>query len=355
MKATNSEANKYKTAVRSMLKKKPEKVVGELQKLWEKEPQLASWLKKMGAMAARFRLQARKKFGYELETFYRRFLERCLADRVLSTEEKKALHQLKLLFGLNDSVVNRIHDEASQSIYQRSVDHALSDGNLDPEEATFLRTVQQDLKLPEDVAQRIFRNRASEIVERTLVRALSDQRLSPDEEEELDLLVHSMGAQLEIDENTREILDRYRLYWLIDNGEIPAIEAPVSMKNGEKCYFSADASWCEWKTSTRSVRYGATEPDDNGGLPDEHIQREVFHEMIPIDSGRLYLTNQRLIFSGDKRSRSIPMDRINDFLPMQNGIYIHRKSGRNPFLQFALGVDVFSHMLARTLRDMHIP
>jgi hypothetical protein len=38
---------------------------------------------------------------------------------------------------------------------------------------------------------------------------------------------------------------------------------------------------------------------------------------------------------------------------MENGVQIHRKSGTNPFLQFELGVDVFSLILARTLRDMH--
>ena len=176
-------------------------------------------------------------------------------------------------------------------------------------------------------------------------------RLSPSEEKELESLAHHLGVQIDYDERTQNILDRYRLFWLIEHGEIPEIESAIKLNRNEKCYFTADANWCELRAITKSARYGSTTR-----LAFDHadqVQRQLFHELNVKDSGRVYLTSKRIVFSGENRQRIIPYGRIKDFIPMENGVQIHRVSGKDPFLQFALGVDVFSLILARVLRDHH--
>jgi hypothetical protein len=182
------------------------------------------------------------------------------------------------------------------------------------------------------------------------VTALSDERISPDEERELEDLAVHLGVRIEYDEKTKSILDRYRLYWLIENGEIPKIETAVPLGRGEQCYFTADANWCELHAITKSARYGSLRDQSDEG---DEVQRQIFQEMEVKDSGRIYLTNKRILFSGSKRQRTIPITSVKDFGPMENGIQIHRKTGPHPFLQFELSVDVFSLMLARILRDLH--
>jgi hypothetical protein len=342
---------KKKSLIRNLLKKDPDKsVVEELGKLLVGYPDLKVPLKELASATARIKLELRRTFGKELTKFYRKFLEKCLEDQVLSPADWKALHQLKILFGFSNAQVERIHNQMVMSHYSKTVEQAIADKKLNPKERSFLKTMQQNLKLHPQVAKKIYKDKASELVQRTFISAVSDKRLSPEEEEEFDSLAHHLGVRIDFDEKTKNILDRYRLFWLIENGDIPTIEPALKMGRNEKCYFTADANWCELHSITKSARYGSTAQTADEG---DQIQRQIFQELNIKDSGRIYLTNKRLLFSGEKRQRSIPHSRIKGFVPMENGVQIHRKSGTNPFLQFELGVDVFSLILARTLRDMH--
>jgi len=342
---------KKKTLIRSILKKEPDKsVVEELGSLLTGYPDLKVPLKDLASATARLKVELRRNFGKELIKFYRKFLERCLKDQVLSAEDWKALQQLKMLFGFSNAQVEKIHNQTIMRHYSKTVEQVLSDKKLARKEKMLLRTIQQNLRLMPEVAEQIYRDKASQIFQRSFVSAIADERISPEEEKELDELAHHLGVRIEIDEKTRTILDRYRLYWLIENGEIPQIDTPVSLARGEKCYFTADANWCEFHSITKSARFGRTKNSMEKG---DEVQRQVFQELDTIDSGRIYLTNRRILFSGASRHRSIPIDRIRDFVPMENGVQIHRKSGKHPFLQFELGVDVFGLILARILRDLH--
>ena len=345
------EVLKKKSLIRSLLKKDPDKsVVEELGKLLVGYPDLKVPLKDLASATARIKLELRKSFGKELTRFYRKFLQKCLEDQVLSPADWKALHQLKILFGFSNAQVERIHNQMVMRHYSKTVEQAIADKKLNPRERSFLKTMQQNLKLHPHVAEKIYKDKASELVQRTFISALSDKRLSPEEEEELESLAHHLGVRIDYDEKTKNILDRYRLFWVIENGDIPTIEPALKMGRNEKCYFTADANWCELHSITKSARYGSIAKTAEEG---DQVQRQIFQELNVRDSGRIYLTNKRILFSGEKRQRIIPHSRIKDFVPMENGVQIHRKSGTNPFLQFELGVDVFSLILARTLRDMH--
>jgi hypothetical protein len=346
------QAASRKLLIRSLLKKEPDKsVVDELGKVLVGYPDLKVPLKDLASATARLKVELRRNFGKELAKFYSKFLEKCLQDEILTPEDWKALHQLKILFGFSNAQAERIHNQLVMRHYSKTVEQAIADKKLDPRERSFLRKMQQDLKLHPAVAERIYRDKASEVVQRTFVSALADQRLSPSEEKELEALAHHLGVKIDYDERTQDILDRYRLFWLIENGEIPAIESAVKLNRNEKCYFTADANWCELQAITKSARYGSTARQALDQV--DQVQRQLFHELNVKDSGRIYLTSKRIIFSGDKRQRTIPHSRIKDFIPMENGVQIHRLSGNNPFLQFELGVDVFSLILARVLRDYH--
>jgi hypothetical protein len=345
------EALKKKHLIRSILKKDPDKsVVEELGSLLTGYPDLKVPLKDLASAAARLKVELRRSFGKELVRFYRKFLERCLRDQVLSPDDWKALQQLKILFGFSNAQVEKLHNQTIMRHYSKTVEHVLSDKKIAPKERALLREMQRNLKLMPEIAEKIYRDKASEIVQRTLVSALSDARISPEEEKELDDLAAHLGVRIEYDEKTKNILDRYRLYWVIENGEIPSIETAAPLGRGEKCYFTADANWCELHAITKSARYGSARDRSEEG---DEVQRQIFQELEVKDSGRIYLTNKRILFSGSKRQRTIPVAPIKDFVPMENGIQIHRKAGPHPFLQFELGVDVFSLILARILRDLH--
>jgi len=57
------------------------------------------------------------------------------------------------------------------------------------------------------------------------------------------------------------------------------------------------------------------------------------------------------VYFAGKKKKSLRFSGINDFHPYLNGVQIHGKTEESPFLQFKHGVDVFSLMLFRLLRE----
>lgn len=342
-----NEPARKNTLIRTILKQDPDKaVVEQLGKILSGHPDLKIPLRDLSGAAARLKVELRRSFGKELERFYEKFLINCLKHKILSAEDWKALQQLKVLFGFSDASVERIHNKVIVRHYSKTVDEVLSDKKVHIHERTFLRFIQQKLNLPPAVAKQIYRDRAAELMKRTMAKVVLDKRLSPKEEKEIEELAQHLGVRMEVDENTRDILERYRLYWMIEKGEIPYIEVSIPLQRNENCYFMADANWCEVRSVTRTARYGKTKRS-----VEDQVARRTFHEFTPVDSGRIFLTNKRLLFFGNLREHTIPFARIKDFVPMEHGVQIHRKSGSNPFLQFDLGVEVFSLILARNLRE----
>src|SRR5262249_16065379 len=172
--------------IRRLLKKHPDpNVVEELGKLLVGNPDLKVSLKELSTSAPRLKVAFRLKFGAELERFYRSFLRRCLKDKVLSSEEWKALQTLKGLFGFSDSFVEKVHNEEVIRFYRQGIDQALTDKKLMPEERSMLKFIREKWNLPPELARQIYRDKASELIERALRNVLSDKRLSPKEEKEL--------------------------------------------------------------------------------------------------------------------------------------------------------------------------
>ena len=66
---------------------------------------------------------------------------------------------------------------------------------------------------------------------------MADERLSPEEEKELREISKSLNLEVNIDQNTQELLNKYRLFWQIENGAIPVISAPIILQKSENCYF----------------------------------------------------------------------------------------------------------------------
>lgn len=326
----------------------------ELSRILKDDPELKVPLEEAIQTAARYKLDLHRRFGRDLERFYARFLRRCLSDRVLTAKEKDALRHLKLLLGLSDKTVERIHNHVSQSVYRRTVEEVLKDRRITARERSFLKSLQQELKLSDRLAEKIYRDEATELVRRSLIKALADERLSPAEERELAEIAKNLGATLEYDEKTRALLDKYRLYWLIENGQIPEIDTVIRLQKREKCFFSADASLCELTKTSRSSRFGGVSDRLNRTYEpsEEHFEEVKTLEASPIDHGMLYLTNKRIVFRGAKTTRNIFLASVLDYIPFPNGIRIHRKSGKRPFFRLDSGVDVFSMMLTRLLRDL---
>ena len=309
----------------------------------------------------KYRFDARKVFKSELLRLFRDFILYYLADLKLSSDEKANLSALKALFNLKDKEVQQIFADVGKGLYKQEVEKAVADGQLTEDERKHLAALKQELTLEETLADKIYKSVSSTFYTKKLSDAMADERISADEEKELAVIRESLGITDEPDEYTKGLYDRYKLYWLIENGDIPAIakdQLKIHLPRGEECYFISDIVWNEPRRRKYNVSYGGMTYRYKiakglyfrmGSLDLKPMADE---EMTPIDSGTLYLTNRRLIFMGARGSKNIKLQRILDLELFKDGVLIKKDAGKSPFLKISKDIDIFSGVLKRLLSEV---
>lgn len=313
---------------------------------------------KVCEIAEKYGINFNKKFSKAFEGIYEDYLKFCLSDKSLSEDEVSDLAHLKHILELNDVIIDKLQKNVVERIYGETIEEAIKDSLIDPSEREFLEKIESDLKIDKEVARNIYSENVTRYLNQTFEAMIADQRLSENEEKELESISKSFGVKLDFDEKTKRLLELYKFYWLIENGEIPTIEPGINLQRGEECYFMRDAEWHEHRTVTKRIRYGGPTfrvkifKGLYWRMGDLGIQRVTDDVYVHIDSGRLFLTNKRLIFQGAKKTTTISLSKILDFTPYKNGVDIQKDSGKSPFLKFDDGIDLFSMILARVIRDL---
>ncbi|PJF43515.1 MAG: hypothetical protein CUN55_08705 [Phototrophicales bacterium] len=305
-------------------------------------------------IAVTYQVNPYTEFAETLAEFYSDYLKQCLNDKVISEAEAEDLAHLKIVLGLNDRIVEQIHEQVVQSIYNESVAEAIADGRLDAEEREFLEKLQRDLRLSNEIAQRIYEHHAGKYLQLFFESAVQDERLSPEEEQELNAITRSLGVDLNIDQNTYSVLNKYRLYWIIENGRLPELHnVPLELAAGERCYLSVEVDWYERERQALVERIGNIRFFKANYQPLQGVEEQpILDEWQAIDRGVAYLTNRRVALRGSTTSEDIDLQRILDVRPYQQGLEIICRTGPSPYLAFEHGVDIFLVLLGRAIRDL---
>lgn len=281
-----------------------------------------------------------------------------LSDNRLSEGERENLVWLREILGLSQTETQEIREKKVASIFRRRAEAAVSDGELTPEQEKSLDQLADAIALPERVASRIYGEVAGARIQRFLDGAISDQQLSPEEDEELRTIARTLGVSATIDSATQSTLDRYRLFWQIENGDVPEIDAGINLFRGERCFYRCDAAWYELKQVTRRINYGGPTIRIKimkgvywraGSLGVQRVSEDVLKHM---DDGTLFLTNKRIIFMGRRKNKNIRLNRILDFEIYTNGVQIEKDAGASPFLEMSADMELFGLLLGRAIRDV---
>src|SRR5574344_1601124 len=305
----------------------------------------------------KYKVNFTKDYWEDRKNFYRKYLQSVLADEQVTEDEVKCLSRLKNVLALNESFVKNELTKMTSEIYRNKVVDSISDGKLDDAERVKLDELKKNLLLSDDVAQNIYGEEAKKILTNFVNNAISDERLSPDEEKQIDELAKNLGTDVSYGEKTKGLLNKYRLFWVIENGEIPTIESDINLQKSENLYFKTDINWLEMKTVTTRVNYAGVGTRIRickgvyfkvGSVAPERVTEDVWKT---IDSGILYLTNKRVIFVGAKGNKQLKLDKILSFVPYLNGVSIDKDSGKKTFFEFENNVDLFAMMLSRLMNQ----
>jgi hypothetical protein len=268
---------------------------------------------------------------------YAKALVHCLSDDSITEGEHRFLMDLRRRLGLSDTEVVDLHAATIHPRFERAVAEVLSDAHITDREREGLLRLQESLRLPEAVRSRIYSSVATSVLQRAYETALSDRRLSPEEEADLKAMAENLDVAPNLSQASLAVMERYRLLWRIENGDIPLDPVEVRLLSGETCHFHAAADWRELRTTSHRAEAGPPPgtPVVRGvrfrmGTLAPAVQRA--ETLTQVDTGTLYFTNKRLFFRGVSNSRTIRLGKILGYQVFSDAIVVEKDQGRSPYL-----------------------
>jgi hypothetical protein len=231
-----------------------------------------------------------------LVLIYATVLGQFAQDLELTDIEVNDLRRLRDLFGLKDLDILSAERSVLNPIYRGELKSALADERITPEEKMRLDQLVTKLRLPPSVTEAIRKEEIGPLFQRAFDRATEDRRLSPDEEAQLAQIAEDLGTKVTHDDQTTTLLDRYRLLWRIENGELPDIPVEIRLQRGERAHFTVPASHHEFRTVTTAIGYAGPTARIRiakgiywrmGKLGLQRSTKEVLKQL---DAGTLYVT-----------------------------------------------------------------
>ena len=209
----------------------------------------------------------------------------------------------------------------------------VSDGILTSEERQALERRESDLGLSStDV-----RDWGMEVFEVAFRRAKRNGHLSAESESALAEIQHYLELRdSDVAETKTEICRSRRLYE-IQHDNMPPIEVSnVILNCGESAYWSESGTLYEEKVVSRRYEGGSTGVSFRVmkgvsfrvGNHRGHVVSET--GSVPVSHGRLIVTNQRLIFQGDRKSFTARFEKIIEVQPAIDGIRFSEANCQKP-------------------------
>jgi hypothetical protein len=315
-------------------------------------------LREISEIETKYGISLEQEFKLNLEEFYATFLNYCLADKSLSDEELEDLKHLKLILGLDDITIGNLHSKIGAIVYKKSFEEAVADGRLTKSEEDFLNKLETDLKLPKQLAEKISSETRTAYIQNYVEGVIKDQRLSPDEEKEMQTIASSLNVNVQLNEQTKQQLQKLKLYWALENLPLQTIEPDIIIQKSEVCYLQVrNVNWYELRSVRQRVSYSGYSTSfrvakgfylRSGSYKPKSYSTD---QMTLIDSGTIYLTNKRIIFTGNKKNSNIRIDKILNLTPYTDGVEIDKETGKSPTLQISTNADIFCMTLERVLRE----
>lgn len=349
---------KKKNIFHTLFKKEPKiNAIIELENLIISNPVSSISIDEVISIETKYNINLEREFLDQRKSFYKYFLLKFLDDHLLTDFELEQLRKLKFLLKLHDDEIIYLSDQAKKESFKKAMEDVVSDGVVSKEEEVFLEQMKLNLGIDEEYANHTHTKASSRILHEFIKNAISDKRLSPEEEVELNRLGKNLNFDnVLFDKPTEKLLNQYRLFWQIENGDVPTIEPDINLTRGEKCYYKTDATWNELRKQTQRINYSGPTMRIKlakgvywraGSVQAKVISTEEYKNL---DDGTLYLTSKRLIFIGSRSNKNIRLNKVLNLVPYKDGIDIIKDSGKSPFLGFN-DTEVFSMLLGRAIKD----
>jgi hypothetical protein len=333
----------------------PDNLVIEINNLLASKPLLEITPDQVNQICSKYDAVTVAKSQRCFSGYYHLYLEQCLLDKRLTEQEIAELAHLKLLLRLSDRVIKQTHNATASRLYGAELEQRMADGSISYEEQQFLQELSDNLLLPKERTEEIRNKQAVKHVDTVLDDIMSDERITPEEEENFEALVRNLGYRPEMAEQTRQNYERYKLYWRLENEPLPQVSTKLQLEGKERCCFVQKAGWFEAEGQTRQPGFNVIHSNGSyskafswkTGYPEEVT--DMTENWQQLDTGELVLTNQRLVFRGEKKEQEFKLSEINNFVPYSDGIRLELEDKRSIIFPLSRNTDLLVILLKRLL------
>lgn len=294
-----------------------------------------------------------------LAGLYEHAIRYFVRDRSISIDERAGLKQLRYVLDLDDAAATRAEENLLRETYRKELKKALDDEHLSDAEKQKLDEMAASFGLSEGVRHEVYKAEVLAVVQEAFNRAVADRRLTAEEESRLTAMSANLGVNVAHDDKGREAIERFKLLARIEAGELPVIQPGVILQRGEVCHAQFPCNLHEMRTVTKRINYHGP-----GGririmkglswrFGSVSVSRVTSEELRQLDSGKLYITNKRLLFNGSAKNVNTPFKKIIHFTIYGDGIQIEKESGRDQYFLGSGDLELIGEVLETALRIAH--
>lgn len=304
------------------------------------------------ALNAKYKVKT-KDFAVDRRILFDRFFGRCMEDERLTSEEKEQLLYLCHLLNVDEGYMDKCIAERGEWIYRNKVRVVIADNVVTDEEDKELDAIQKEFNLTEGTSTDIYAEECTKKVQDFVDTLISNRRMSPDDEKTLNDMAKGLNATLTYTDNG---LTKLRRLWDIENAPLIPISCDINLQKTESLYYKTNIDWYEERTRTSYVSYGGVSCSFRiakgvtlrSGMIAPSRHSEEYMQLI--DSGEVYLTNKRIIFTGEHGNKNITWTKVLAITAYGDGIEIGKDTGRKPFFKCS-DVEEMGLFITRLLKD----
>jgi len=220
--------------------------------------------------------------------------------------QKKSIREV-MLEAIKDSVITP--DELKQIV------EICNSSNLTPDEIYFLRL---------------------EVFQAAVDIAIEDKRVTEEEETALYHIHSALQLPEDIFDEVELRVTKYRNLYELERGNLLYFSVENHTLNArENCHWVADVTLMKEKSFNPNTDISDATIIKKGlryqvGSSKANLMTET--DFVPVSTGVLYITNQRMIFSGEGKSFDIPYDRLIDIGIYNDGMKFSVSHNEKPYI-----------------------
>ncbi|MEJ7848874.1 MAG: hypothetical protein WKF92_12380 [Pyrinomonadaceae bacterium] len=207
---------------------------------------------------------------------------------------------------------------------RESIWTAIADGHITDQELEYINGFYRDSEL----SQEEFNKLRSEIFSQVVQQAIIDRRVDASELAVLNHLIERLQVAPEVEAWAGRQIQYYSLYAQIESGAPLPVGSPTGLilQKNELCHASLAAQLIEERVVSRNYAGGSHGVNlrivkgVSYRIGQQKGKMVSQSGLIPVSDGYFVVTNKRLVFTGDRKSVSTPIEKLLDLHIFSDGL-----------------------------------